>query len=407
MAAFTYKAMDSKGKIVKGIIEADSPRLVRQQLREKGLTPTDISLVGGRGTKEKKVSLTTRLFKRVQSSDLTLLTQQLATLLEAGLPVEETLQAVIEQSEKSQVKEVMSGVRARVLEGHSLADAMAQFPHVFPELYCATIAAGEQTGNLHIVLIRLADYAEKQQIMRQKISQALVYPALMTLVSIGIVSFLLVFVVPKIIGVFSSTGQALPGTTVFLVDVSHFLASFGLYIVIAFIIGLFIFFRLLKGEAFRTRWHKLLLKLPLLGYAIQTINTARYSRTFGILFAAGVSVIEAMRVSARLITSLPMRKAINAASQQVKEGTNIHQALKQTGYFTPMSIHLIASGESSGQLGKMLEKTADNQERDVSRLIETLLSLFEPMIILVMGGIVLFIVLAILLPIFQLDQMTG
>jgi general secretion pathway protein F len=343
----------------------------------------------------------------MQLADLTLLTQQLATLLEAGLPLDECLQGVIEQTEKSHVKQILTGVRAKIIEGHTLAYAMEQFPSSFPELYCATIAAGEQTGKLHVVLNRLAEYAENQQLMRQKISQALIYPTLMTLVSIGIVSFLLIYVVPKIIHVFTDSGQALPAATQILIAASSFLGDYGLYMLVAIVAGLIIFFRMLKKEWFKYKWHKLLLRLPLFGYAIRTINTARYARTFGILFAAGVSVLEAMKVAAKLITNLPMRKSIGEAGNRVKEGSNINLSLKQTNYFPPMSIHLIASGENSGTLGHMLEKTANSQERDVSRLIETILNLFEPLIILVMGSIVLFIVLAILLPIFQLDQISG
>jgi len=404
MPAFSYVALNAKGKSIKGSREADSARLLRQALRDEGLNPLEITPVksskkGGGGL--------SALFNRMQLADLTLLTQQLATLLEAGLPLDECLQGVIEQTEKSHVKQILTGVRAKIIEGHTLAYAMEQFPSSFPELYCATIAAGEQTGKLHVVLNRLAEYAENQQLMRQKISQALIYPTLMTLVSIGIVSFLLIYVVPKIIHVFTDSGQALPAATQILIAASSFLGDYGLYMLVAIVAGLIIFFRMLKKEWVKYKWHKLLLRLPLFGYAIRTINTARYARTFGILFAAGVSVLEAMKVAAKLITNLPMRKSIGEAGNRVKEGSNINLSLKQTNYFPPMSIHLIASGENSGTLGHMLEKTANSQERDVSRLIETILNLFEPLIILVMGSIVLFIVLAILLPIFQLDQISG
>lgn len=405
MAAFSYSALDRTGKTIKGTQEADSARLLRQQLRDQGLTPLEVNLVKS-GVQAANKGLN-RLFKRMQLSDLSLITQQLATLLEAGLPVEESLQGVIEQTEKNHLKQILTGVRAKVVEGHSLAYALEQFPQAFPELYCATIAAGEQTGKLHVVLTRLATYVENQQTMRQKISQALIYPIMMTLVSLGIVTFLLIYVVPKITGVFTQSNEALPTTTQILLDISHFAANYGIYVIIAIIIAFIIFFRFLKKPWFKFKWHKLLLKMPMLGYALRTINTARYARTFGILFAAGVPVLEAMKVSAKLITNYPMRESIEAAGNRVKEGSPIHTALKSSGYFSPMSIHLIASGENSGKLETMLEKTADNQERDVARLIDTLLSLLEPMIILIMGAIVLFIVLAILLPIFQLDQISG
>lgn len=402
MTAFRYTALDNKGKTIKGSQEADSARLLRQDLREQGLTPLDVEAI-----KNTQKNRSGSLFNRIQLSDLTLLTQQLATLLEAGLTVEESLQGVIEQTEKNYIRQIMTGVRAKVVEGHTLAYALEQFPQAFPELYCATVAAGEQTGKLHLVLIRLADYAENQQAMRQKILQALIYPLLMTLVSFGIVTFLLIYVVPKIIGVFNNSHQALPVITQILISMSHFLAVYGIYLIIAVAGLFFVFFRMLKKTWFKYKWHTLLLKLPLFGYAIRSVNTARYARTFGILFTAGISVLEAMRVSASLITNFPMRDSVNAAAARVKEGVAIHTALKNSGYFSPMCVHLIASGEASGKLEQMLEKAANNQDRDVARLIETLLSLLEPMIILIMGAIVLFIVLAILLPIFQLDQIVG
>ncbi len=405
MAAFSYVAIDATGKKIKGTQESDSARALRQNLREQNLTPLEIHPISDR--KKKSTSVFKGFFKKLALADLTLMTQQLATLLEAGLPLEACLQGTIEQSEKSHVKQILTGVRAKVVEGHTLAYAFGQFPQSFPELFCATVAAGEQTGKLHVVLNRLAEYAEKQQTMRQKISQALIYPAMMTLVSMGIVAFLLIYVVPKIIHVFTDSGKVLPAATKILIGLSSFLGHYGVFLLIGIVALLLLFFRLLKNVSFKFKWHAFLLKLPFLGYAIKTINTARYSRTFGILFQAGVSVIEAMNVSAKLITNLPMRAKITHAALQVQEGASIHQSLKNTGFFPPMSIHLIASGENSGTLDKMLEKTANSQDNDVSRLIETLLSLFEPMIILIMGGIVLFIVLAILLPIFQLDQISG
>lgn len=401
MGAYNYIAIDTKGKEKKGILEGDSPRHIRQSIREQGLTPLDVIAISD---SKKSSTSNFRFAKRVKGNDLALLTRQLATLLAASMPIEECLQGVGEQTEKEQIKSIIHGVRSRVLEGHSLANAMSHFPNAFPELYCATVGAGEQTGRLDIVLNRLADYTEQQQGIRAKVQQALIYPALMTFVSIAIVTFLLVFVVPKIIGVFNSTGQSLPEVTVILMAISHNVKNFGIYYLVAIIAFLFGFKHLLKRHEFRKKWHKLLLKLPLLGYAIKTVNTARYARTFGILSAAGVPILEAMRVSSSLITNIPMRDAISNASNRVREGANINYALKQSAYFSPMTLHLIASGERSGRLEEMLERAADNQDNEVKRLIETGLTLFEPMIILIMGAVVLFIVLAILLPIFQMDQ---
>ena len=403
MPAFNYIALDKSGKEKKGVLEGDSSRQIRQKLREQGLTPIEVSSVIEKGVRKTRIPRS----KRVKVSDLALVTRQMATLLTAGLPVEEILQAVSEQTEKSHVKSILLGVRSKVLEGHSMATGMGDFPRAFPKIYRATVAAGESSGHLDEVLNRLADYIEKQNRMRQKIQQALIYPSLMTVVSICIVIFLLIFVVPKIVGVFTQTQEAIPPLTAALLAISHFIKVYGIYLLASLVIAAFIFRQLLKQEKFRSRFHLFLLKIPIFGNALKVINSARFSRTFGILFAASVPVLEAMKVASDLINILPMQRAVADSINKVREGTSINIALKQTGYFSPMSIHLIASGESSGQLETMLEKAADNQENDVSLLIENTLTLFEPMLIIIMGGIVLFIVLAVLLPIFQLDVIAG
>lgn len=406
MTAYNYSAMSRDGKTRRGVLEADTDRQVRSQLREQGLVPLDIiPVTANRNIKKNKNIIGLNKSSRIKLGDLTLLTRQLATLFAAGLPVDEALLACAEQTEKNQVKSIIIGVRSRVLEGHSLANALRNFPSAFPELYCATIAAGEQTGRLDVVLNRLADYVEQQQKIRQKVQHALIYPSMMMFVALSIVIFLLVFVVPKIIDVFNNNGQTLPTTTLILLGFSHFLKRFGLYCIALSTIFGYVLNRLLQRESFRTRWQTALLNLPILGGAIRALNTARYARTFGILFAAGVPVLEAMRVAATLVTNLPIRNAVTEAAARVREGMAIHLALKQTQNFSPMMIHLMASGEASGTLEQMLERAANNQDQNVAHLIDTSLTLFEPAIILVMGGIVLFIVLAILLPIFDLDQM--
>lgn len=406
MPAYNYSALDPQGKETKGILEGDSEKQIRQKIRDQGLIPLEIKTVQATQANKGKTGFM-QFSKRIRLADLALLTRQLATLLAAGMPVEECLQGVSEQSEKTNVQSILQGVRSRVLEGYSLANALRQFPHAFPEIYCATVGAGEQTGKLDVVLNRLADYTEQQQQIRIKIQQALIYPSVMSFVSIGIVIFLLTFVVPKIIGVFSNTGQSLPEMTRLLIVISDTVQSYGLYFLALFILLIYFFRQLIKKPKFRKPWHRFLLKLPILGHAIKTINTARYARTFGILSAAGVPILESMRVSSSLITNLPMQEAISASARKVKEGASISYALKQTKYFTPMTTHLIASGENSGRLEEMLERAAENQENEVKRLIDTSLTLFEPIIIILMGAVVLFIVLAILLPIFQMDQFTG
>lgn len=408
MAAFHYTAINATGNKQKGIIEAESAKHARQLLREKNLMPLEIT-----AAHEKNIKTSSRFFKlsrkeSVTAKELALITRQIATLLSAGLPLEEVLAAVAEQTEKPRSKGLILSVRSKVLEGHALASALRDFPHAFSNLYCSTVAAGEKSGHLDIVLQRLADYTEQQYEMRQKVMHALIYPVIMIFVAIGIVGFLLEYVVPKMIAVYSNIGQQLPGMTQVLIAISTGVENFGLYILLA-LIALVILFRyqMKKSVSFREKIHGLVLRIPIIGNAIKVTNTARFSRTFAILSSAGVPVLEAMTISSALITNLPIRHAVEEAVKRVREGANIHLALKQTTYFPPMSIHLIASGESSGQLENMLERAANNQDGDIARLIETSLALFEPAIILLMGAIVLFIVLAVLLPIFQLDQFNG
>ena len=407
MPAFHYHAINHQGEKQKGVIEAENEKQARQLIRERGLIPLETQATHQKKQTSRSAELA--FFKRgITVKELSLMTRQLATLLAAGMPIEEVLMAVAEQTEKPRTKGLILSVRSKVLEGHSLANAMRDFPYAFSELYCATVAAGEKSGHIDLVLQRLADYTEQQFHMRQKIQNALIYPSIMILVSFGIVGFLLEYVVPKMVAVYGNIGQSLPGITQFLIALSDGIKSYGIYIVLALGVSLFFFARANKRNVvLREKMHRVYLRIPIIGSAIKTVNTARFSRTFAILTAAGVPVIEAITISAQLITNIPIRKAVTEACNRIREGANIHLALKQTRYFPPMSVHLIASGETSGQLEAMLERAANNQDNDIKQMIETALTLFEPAIILVMGAIVLFIVLAILLPIFQLDQMTG
>ncbi|MFO2995450.1 GspF family T2SS innner membrane protein variant LspF [Legionella pneumophila serogroup 1] len=399
MGAYQYQALKVNGSISKGVIEADSERHARQLLREQGLIPTQVQTL----TQQRAASSKSK----VSAADLALLTRQLATLLAAGIPVEESLRGVSEQTEKDKVRELIIGVRSKVLEGYGLAQAMAQYPNAFPELYRATVGSGEQTGRLDVVLEKLADYTEKQQQTRQKVQQALIYPLLMIIVSTAIISFLLTFVVPKIIDVFTESGQTLPPMTQLLINLSQFIKSYGLYSLVTIILALIGFKKSLSNIKIKTAWHQFMLKLPIVSYLVKTINVARYIHTFGILFAAGVSVLETMRVSSSLVTNIVMRQAFDFATLRVREGSGISEALKETKFISPMAIHLIASGEKSGQLSDMMERSASHLDNEVNRLIETSLTLLEPMVILLMGAVVLFIVLATLLPIFSMEQLVA
>lgn len=399
MGAYQYQALTKSGSTHKGVIEADSERHARQLLRDQGLVPVQIQTQA----KQKQ----TRHSVKISAQDLSLFTRQLATLLAAGIPVEESLRGVSEQTEKDKVRSLIIGVRSKVLEGYGLAQSMNEFPQAFPELYRATVAAGEQTGRLDIVLEKLADYTENQQGTRQKVQQALIYPTLMIIVSAAIISFLLAFVVPKIIEVFTSSGQSLPAMTKVLIHMSDFIKDYGLFLLGAMVLAFIGFKRSLRNPKIRMLWHRLLLKLPISSYLVRSVNVARYIHTFGILFAAGVSVLETMRVSASLVTNLVMRNAFDAATTRVREGTAIHQALKDTHFLSPMATHLIASGEKSGQIATMMERAAQHLDNEVQRLIDTALTLLEPLVILLMGAVVLFIVLATLLPIFSMEQLVA
>lgn len=405
MSAFNYIAIDNSGKEVNGVFEGDTAKYVRQQLRLQGLLVIEISLVEEKSKSKSQGFSLLSLTHRISVADLALFTRQLATMLGAGIPLEEALLSVAEQSEKKYIKSIITAVRAKVLEGFSLAQAMHEFPRVFSHLYCSTVAAGEKTGRLDLVLERLAEFSERQNEVSQRITQALIYPSIIIMASFGIIFFLLSYVVPKIIGVVQTNGQTLPMPTLILMGLSHFIQAYGIYLFIMLIIAAIVWWQMLKESHIRFGWHKTILGLPLFGRTSKLINTARFSHTLAILTAAGVEVIDAMNTATETTRNLVIRKALQNATKQVREGVMIYRALKETGYFPAMSVYLIASGENSGKLEEMLKRAADNQEKDVERRINILLTLFEPLIILIMGSIVLFIVLAILLPILNLDQL--
>lgn len=402
MAAFQYAALDERGRTRKGLLEGDTARQVRQVLRERGLVPLDVEEVAGRKESGRR---RTPWASRIGATELALVTRQMATLVGSGVPIEEALGAVARQAGKARTGSLLMAVRTRVLEGHSLATALGDFPRVFPELYRATVAAGEQSGYLDVVFERLADYTETRQQMRNKIGLALFYPLLLTLVAILIVAGLLAYVVPQVVQVFTSIGQELPFLTRALIALSDFLRDYGLLLLGALILLVFAFGYGMRRIGFRRRVHRLLLRVPLLSRLIRGLNTARYARTLSILMASGVPVLEGLRIAAQVVSNLPLREAVERAAIRVKEGGSLHTAIRESGHFSPMTVQLIASGEASGRLESMLERAAVQQERETDTLIAALLGLFEPILILVMGGVVLTIVLAILLPIFDLNQL--
>lgn len=403
MAAFEYKALDQKGKQKKGVMEADSARQVRQQLREKGFAPLSVEQ-----TSEKQNSSSPFGARRKLSvKELALLTRQIATLIQSGIPIEETLSAVANQSEKTNVRSMLLAVRAKVLEGYTLADSLGEFPAAFPDLYRSTVAAGEHAGHLDLVLNRLADYTEARQQARQKIQLAAIYPVILAFVAISIVVFLLTYVVPDIIEVFVNNGQELPPLTQGLLAVSDFLGQWGLLIFILLVVAGVIFKTSLKRDSFRFAFHKRLLYMPFIKKISRGTNTSQFASTLSILNASGVPLVDAMRIASEVLSNDCLKASLNDAAVKVSEGGNLHLSLEQTGFFPPMMIHMIASGESSGELDQMLERTARHQESDLQGLIETIVGLFEPLMLLFMGAVVLVIVLAIMLPILNMSNLVG
>ena len=405
MAAFEYIALDARGRQQKGVLEADSARQVRQLLRERQLAPLEVKATR---TREQAVGGQRFGFARgLSARDLALVTRQLATLVQAALPIGEALRAAAAQSTSSRIQSMLLAVRAKVLEGHSLAGSLREFPAAFPELYRATVSAGEHAGHLGPVLEQLADYTEQRQQSRQKIQLALLYPVILMCASLGIVGFLLGFVVPDVVRVFIDSGQTLPLLTRGLIALSDLVKHWGWLAILLLVAGITAIRLALRQEAARQRWHGILLRVPLVGRLVRATDTARFASTLAILTRSGVPLVEALGIAAEVIANRVIRAEVVLAAQKVREGGSLTRALEQTGQFPPMMLHMVASGERSGELDQMLARTARNQENDLAAQIALLVGLFEPFMLVFMGAVVLVIVLAILLPILSLNQLVG
>jgi general secretion pathway protein F len=405
MGAYEFQALDGAGKTQRGVLQADTARAARGVLRERGLTPLDVNPV----SESAKPGTVRMPFLRrgLSTAQLAVLSRQMATLVDAGLPMDEALAALSEQSEDARMRSIIVQLRSRVMEGLPLASALAEFPESFSDAFRASVAAGESSGRLDEALVRLADYTESRDELSRQIWMALAYPVLLTIVALAIVSGLLVYVVPQVTQVFQHLNQTLPLPTRILIAVAAAVRGFGLIALIAIIAGLFGFRIALRRERVRAAWDAFLLRVPLLGRLLRAANTARATRTLATLTASGVPVLEAMQLTAPTLRSTPMQQAFRRAAIRVREGAGFAKSLGEGGWFPPVAVRLIASGEKSGRLDEMLDQAARHQQREVEGMLATLTAVLGPLVILMVGGLVLFIVLAILLPIFELNQLVG
>ncbi len=402
MAAYEYQALNPSGKEESGVIEGDSPRAANQQLKDRHLIPLSVKEI-----QEGKSSNSLQTYRRhIRIGDLSLFTRQLATLISSGTPLEESLATISRQTEKKAVQRIVLGVRSKVVEGHSLADSMGQFPTVFPAMFRATVSAGEQSGHLDDILERLADYTEDHQATQQAIIAKLVYPIILTLVCVGAIVALLIYVIPTFVDIFDNMGRELPTLTLTLIAISEFLQKWG--VLMALIIGIVVALFMLgykRNSGLRYSVDKFNLRIPLFGNLIKGRQTAAFSRTLGILASSGVPIITALKHAGDVVTNMPMREAIRTATEKIREGASISGSLKRSKLFPPMTVHLIGSGESSGNLEQMLERAADQQERETKNTLDAFVSLFEPILIVIMGGVIVTIVMAILSPILDFGEL--
>ena len=403
MPGFRYQAYNVEGKLHKGVLEADSARQARSLLRDQGLTPHRVEVIAANdpasGSRFRAVTLS--------NTEVTQLTRQLASLLEAGLTVEQSFNALIEQAEDERSRQVLAALRGEVLAGNTIAKALSSFPRIFPELYRTLVAAGETSGALPRVLSRLADYLEDRAQLRSRLGLALIYPAIVFVVALCVVGALLVYVVPQVVQVFQHAHQQLPIMTRVLIAFSSFLqATWVLWIGLAVGAGVAIHFAL-KRPAMRASIHGLVVRLPVIGRLLRRLDAARFAATLSILVGSRVPILQALEAGTGVMTLTPMRDALATATRGVREGMTLSRALGATLAFPPVMVHLIASGEASGKLDEALERAARTQQNDIAVRLAAFATLFEPAMILLMGGLVMFIVMSILLPIFQLNQLIG
>jgi len=405
MGAFNYRVKDQRGRERKGVIEADSARAARVALRDQGLFPIAIEASTNESTSTSKAGFNLPVRDPMRGDQLALFSRQLATLIQAGMPLDEALATTASQSERASTKRLVLKVRAKLVEGHSLATALAVAPGSFNNLYRALIKVGESSGLLGEVLEQLADYLESRLDTQQKIASAMIYPIVLGLVATGIVVFLMTSVVPEIVGVFVKSKQQLPALTEWVIATSDFLVSYWSYLLIGIVVFFVAMHRWLNSEPMQRRWHGALLTAPVFGKVFRSSDSARFSATLGILVRSGVNLVEALSIAANVMNNRAMRDACSSVVERVIGGSSLFKSMQDAAVFPPLLVHMIGSGERSGDLAPMLDKAATHQERDLNTKLSAFMALLEPAMILIMGGIVMVIVFAVLMPMFEMNNM--
>lgn len=412
MGAYSYKALNEEGKTIKGILEGDSERHIRTQLRAKKLKPLEVVSATGEAsaaTNNEGLNLSASFRRRaskLSTRDLSLITRQLASLVKSGLPLDEALHATAKQSQKANVKRVVLQVRTRVLEGFSLAQAMGDNPIAFSDMYRALVRAGEGSGYLSPVLERLADYTQTSQQLQQRIKMAMIYPIVMLVVSLAVIIALMVLVVPKLVKIFEQGKRELPALTEALIATSNFLISYGVYLFVVLIGVYYLVKRLMRDPKRLRTWHVVQLKLPVIGELVKQINSARFAATLSLLSASGVPLLQALNISGQVMTNKVLQEACDQVAAAVREGMSLSRAMENTGHFPPLLVQLVASGETNGTLPQQLDNASKDQERELEMMLGVAMGLLEPATIIFMGGAVCLIVLAILTPIFEMTKLS-
>ncbi len=405
MATFEYTAFNEDSKTIKGALEGDSVRQIRQKLRDQGLIPIEVQSSRVKQTGAQSFSTNLRIQKKLGPLDQVLFTRQLATLIASGLPLEEALLAVAQQSEKQVLTTLIMSIRSKVLEGHTLASSLSEYPSSFNSMYRSTVSAGEQSGYLDKVLDNLAQYSERQYEARRNVEMALLYPMILTVFAFLLVGMLMIYVVPDMVGMLLDMDQELPLSTSILIGLSNLVSSYWWGLALIGFIFVAAIRKLMKQPNIRISWDRRILNIPILKGMSKNNSSARYANTLSILTSSGVPLVDAMDIASEVISNQWLKRKLNDATQRVSEGSSLRSALETTEHFPPMLLHMVASGEKSGQLDIMLEKVATYQQSELERTVTALVRLFEPLMLVIMGGTVMFIVIAVLLPIMNMNQL--